>query len=234
MTTVADGFSFTNSFQQSFTTLTNYLPQLLGALIILIVGYIVAKVLEKVVARLLERFRVNESIGRTGVQPVLERSGLNTTPAKLIAKAVFWFVFIIVLTMFAGALGIPGISDFITELIGYIPNIVAAIVILFLAIAFGKFLAGVVRGVTNNENLAKATQILIIVYAVFAALVQLKIAQQLTGPTFLIVLGGVALAAGLAFGLGGRAAAEKFVNRVTDTPLRSDAEPNPARPTPNP
>lgn len=212
--TLAASFSITESFQSAFTTLFNYLPELLGALIILVVGYLIARLIEKVLARLLVKVRVNESLERAGVQEALDRSGTGLTPATLIAKVVFWFVFLMVLTMFASALGVPAITNFLNQMIAYIPNIFAAIVILFLAVIFSRFLARVVRGVTNSEVLGKATRIVIMVYATFIALVQLHIAQALTGPTFLIVLAGAALAAGLAFGLGGRAEAERFISRA--------------------
>lgn len=210
----AGGIHFSQSIQSAFTTLFDYLPQLIGALVVLVVGYLIARLIEKVVARLLVKARVNDGLARAGVQDMLSRSGTGLTPATLIAKVVFWFIFVIVLTMFASALGVPEITSFLNQATAYIPNIFAALAILFIAMVFSRFLASLVRGMTNSDGLAKATQIGIMVYAVFLALVQLHIAQSLTGPTFLIVLAGVALAGGLAFGLGGRAEAERFISRV--------------------
>ncbi|HVX45212.1 MAG TPA: hypothetical protein VHC49_15085 [Mycobacteriales bacterium] len=214
---MADSFSVTQSFQDAFDTLLHFIPRLIGALIILIVGYLIARLIERVVARLLVKLRVNETLANVGVQRVLDRSGTGLTSATLLAKIVFWFVLVIVLTMFAGALGISEISTFMNQMIAYIPNIFAAIVIVFLAMLFGRFLAGIVQGLTQSQALAKATQTIIIVYAVFVALVQLHIARQLTGPTFLIILAGIALAGGLAFGLGGRAEAERYISRIVSS-----------------
>lgn len=97
----------------------------------------------------------------------------------------------------------------------YIPNIFAALLIIFLATLLGRFLAGIVRGVSGSDTLAKLTYWAILIYAIFMALMQLHIAQQLTGPTFLIILGGIALAGGLAFGLGGRDQAKNAIERFT-------------------
>jgi hypothetical protein len=127
---------------------------------------------------------------------------------------VFWFVFIIALTMASDALGIPQVSAVLAQLVAYIPSIIAAILILILAALLANFLAGIVRGATGSDLLASVARYAIIVYAAFAALTQLGIAVQLTSNTFLILLGGVALAAALAFGIGGREIAQDVLQRA--------------------
>ncbi len=134
---------------------------------------------------------------------------------------MFWFVFIIALTMAADALGIPQVSAVLAQLIAYIPNIIAAILILILAALLANFISGIVRGATGSGLLASISQYAIIVYAAFAALTELGIAVQLTAPTFLIVLGAVALAAAIAFGWGGRDVAKDIIERYYD---RQDEE----------
>ncbi|HEY3510304.1 MAG TPA: hypothetical protein VGL36_14125, partial [Kribbella sp.] len=127
---------------------------------------------------------------------------------------VFWFVFLISFTMFASALGVPEISNFMSDMLGYIPRIFAAIVIVCLAALFANFLAAIIRGATGNETLAKVARYAVLVYAAFAALTQLGVAVQLTGNTLLIVLAGGALALGLAFGLGGREMAGRALGNL--------------------
>ncbi|MGH3449035.1 MAG: mechanosensitive ion channel family protein [Nocardioidaceae bacterium] len=214
---LADGFSFSQPFENAFSTLMQYIPRLIGALIILLVGYIVAKVIGKLITTLLEKIHFNQTMERANLQQFLDRAGADLTPSSLLGKVVFWFVFIITLTMFASALGVPQISGFLNKMVGYIPNVFAAILIVFLAMLFGRFLAGIVRGFTGSAALGKATNLVIVIYAVFVALVQLHIAQQLTGPTFLIVLAGLALAFGLSFGLGGREQAKQMIERFASS-----------------
>ncbi len=100
------------------------------------------------------------------------------------------------------------------QLIAYIPSIIAAILILILAALLANFLADVVRGFTGSRVLAGIARYAIIVYAVFAALTQLGIAVELTAPTFLILLGAVALAAAIAFGIGGREVARDIIEKA--------------------
>jgi hypothetical protein len=127
---------------------------------------------------------------------------------------VFWFVFIIAITMAADALGIQQVSQVLGQLVAYIPSIIAAILILVLAALLANFLAGIVRGTTGSALLANIARYAIIVYAAFAAITELGIAVQLTAPTFLIILGAAALAAAIAFGWGGRDVAKEIVENA--------------------
>ncbi len=181
----------------------SYIPQLIGAIIILIVGYIVAKLLQAVVTRVLGAISFEHWMERGGIRQFFERAETRQTPTSILGTLVFWFVFIIAIVMATDALGIRQVSAVLGDLIAYIPSVIAAVLILILAALLANFLAGIIRGATGSDILATAARVAIIVYAVFAALTQLGIAVQLTANTLLIVLGGVALAAAIAFGFGG-------------------------------
>ena len=198
-----------------------FIPQLIGAIVILVVGYIGAKILQAVVARVLKAVGFDGWMERGGIKQFFDRAQTRETPATVLGKLVFWFVFIITITMAADAMGIQQVSQVLAQLIAYIPSIIAAILILILAALLANFLSGIVRGTTDNDILANIARYAIIVYAVFAALTELGIAVQLTAPTFLIVLGAVALAAAIAFGWGGRDVAKDIIERYYD---RSDEE----------
>jgi small-conductance mechanosensitive channel len=198
-----------------------FIPQLIGAIVILVVGYIGAKILQAVVARVLKAVGFDGWMERGGIKQFFDRAQTRETPATVLGKLVFWFVFIITITMAADAMGIQQVSQVLAQLIAYIPSIIAAILILILAALLANFLSGIVRGTTDNDILANIARYAIIVNAVFAALTELGIAVQLTAPTFLIVLGAVALAATIAFGWGGRDVAKDIIERYYD---RSDEE----------
>src|SRR5215217_501890 len=206
--------------QDAIGLFLSYIPQLIGALIILIVGYIVAKVLQAIVGRVLQGIGFDRWMERGGIKQFFDRAETNQTPVSILGALVFWFVFIIAITMAADALGIPQVSVVLAQLIAYIPSIIAAVLILILAALLANFISGIVRGATGSDILASIAHYAIIVYAVFAALTQLGVAVQLTANTFLIVLGAIALAAAIAFGIGGREVArdilEKAYNRSSD------------------
>ncbi len=202
------------SLQEALSQFFGYIPQLIGAIVILIVGYIVAKILQAVVGRILQGIGFNGWMERAGIKRFFDRADTRQTPASILGKLVFWFVFIIAIVMATDALGIRQVSAVFSQLIAYIPNIIAAILILILASLLANFVAGLVRGATGVDVLGTVAQVAIIVYAVFAALTQLGIAVQLTAPTFLIVLGAIALAAAIAFGFGAQGVARDIVERA--------------------
>ena len=202
------------SLRNALDVFFSYIPQLIGAIIILIVGYIIAKILQAVVSRVLKGVGFDGWMERGGIKQFLDRAQTRETPATVLGKLVFWFVFIIAIVMATDALGIRQVSAVLSQLIAYIPNVIAAVLILILAALLANFLASVVRGATGSDLLSNIARYAIIVYAVFAALTQLGIAVQLTAPTFLIVLGAAALAAAIAFGFGAQGVARDIVEKA--------------------
>jgi small-conductance mechanosensitive channel len=204
------------SFRAALDAFFAFIPQLIGAILILIIGYIVAKILQAVVSRVLKAIGFDGWMERGGIKQFFDRAQTRETPATVLGKLVFWFVFIIAITMAADALGIQQVSEVLAQLIAYIPSIIAAILILILAALVANFLSGIVRGATGSDVLSSIARYAIIIYAGFAALTELGIAVQLTAPTFLIVLGAVALAAAIAFGWGGRDVAKDLIEKYYD------------------
>src|ERR687897_281136 len=202
------------SLRNALNVFLAYIPQLIGAIVILVIGYIVARILKAVVARVLQAIGFDGWMERGGIKQFFDRAQTRETPATVLGTLVFWLVFIIAITMAADALGIRQVSEVLGQLIAYIPSVIAAILILVLAALLANFLAGVVRGATGSDLLANIARYAIIVYAVFAALTQLGIAVQLTAPTFLIILGAVALAAAIAFGFGAQGVARDIVQKA--------------------
>ncbi len=202
------------SLQNALGTFLEYIPQLIGAIIILIIGYIVARILQAVVARVLQAIGFDRWMEHGGIKQFFDRAQTRETPASVLGRLVFWLVFIIAITMAADALGIRQISAVLGQLIAYIPSIIAAILILVLAALLANFLAGIVRGATGSDLLSNIARYAIIIYAAFAAITELGIAVQLTAPTFLIVLGAVALAAAIAFGFGAQGVAKDIVEKA--------------------
>ena len=202
------------SLRAGLTAFFAFIPQLIGAIVILIIGYIVARVLKAVVGRVLQGVGFDGWMEKGGIKQFFDRAQTNQTPATIIGTLVFWFVFIIAITMAADALGIQQVSEVLAQLIAYIPSIIAAILILILAALLANFLAGIVRGATGSDLLSNIARYAIIIYAGFAAITELGIAVQLTAPTFLIILGAVALAAAIAFGFGSQNVARDIVEKA--------------------
>jgi small-conductance mechanosensitive channel len=203
----------TQSLSDGLGAILGALPALIGAIIILVIGFIIAKVLQGVVTRVLQSMGFQGWMESGGIKQFFDRSQTNQTPLSILGKLVFWLVFFIAITMAVDTLGISAISDVLAQFIAYIPQIIAAILILVLATLLANFVAGIIRGATGSNLIGSVAQYSIIVFAAFAALTQLGIAKELIAPTFLILLGGVTLAAAIAFGLGGKGVAQQMVEQ---------------------
>jgi len=200
--------SFFDRIQQSFAQLGAFIPSLVGALVILFAGYLLAKLLEKGTARLLRRLRFNELLERGGVTQAVERSGTHLNPARVLANLVFWFVMFVVIMIAANALGMETLADVFSELVGYIPSMMAAIVLLIVGIVLGRFVGGLILAsagaIQGGPTLARVGRWGVILLAIFMALQQLGIANEIVVTAFAILFGAVALALALSFGLGNR------------------------------
>src|SRR5215210_801421 len=203
--------ALTQSLSDGLGAILGALPALIGALIILVIGFIIARVLQGIVTRVLQSMGFEGWMEQGGIKQFFERSQTTQTPLSILGKLIFWLVFFIAITMAVDTLGISAISDVLAQFIAYIPQIIAAILILVLATLLANFVAGIVRGATGSNIAGSVAQYGIIVFAAFAALTQLGIAEGLIAPTFLILLGGVSLAAAIAFGLGGQGVARQMV-----------------------
>jgi tetrahydromethanopterin S-methyltransferase subunit C len=142
------------SFSEGMATFFSYIPQLIGALVILIIGYIIAKVLQAITTRVLKSMGFESWMESGGIKQFFERSQTQQTPLSIIGKLVFWLLFFIALTMAVDTLGISQISAVLAQFIAYIPQIIAAILILILAAMLANFVAGIVRGATGMRSSA--------------------------------------------------------------------------------
>ncbi|MFC1821591.1 hypothetical protein ACFL9T_02710 [Thermodesulfobacteriota bacterium] len=116
-------------------------------------------------------------------------------------------------------MGLPIVSDILNNIFLYIPNVVAAIMVLILGILFGNLLSAVVRtaasnaGLSSAEGMGKIALYAIIVFSAAIALIQLGIGEEIVGSAFGLAFGSIALAFGLAFGLGGKDVAADYLKK---------------------
>lgn len=186
-----------------------FLPRILNFVIILIVGYIIARLVRAALVRLLRFAHFDQIADRGGVTRALELAGTRLDAAAVLADVVFWWIFLVFIEMAVNALGLVQISAFINAVLGYIPNVFVAILILIVGSLLANVLAGAVRGATAEAGLttsgllANVARWAILVFAFLAALTQLRVAENMIFILFAAMVGMLALAGGLALGLGG-------------------------------
>jgi len=208
------------SFQSALALLFDFVPRLIGFLVIILIGWIVGTAVSKAVTFLLKKVGFDRLAQRIGLHRVGQQAGVSLDVADILGKVVYWFVFLIFLVPAVNALDIPAVSNILTQIIAYIPNVFVAILILFLGMFAATIAADVVRGAAgraglgNSNLIANIVRYAIIGFVVLVALEQLGIAPALLNILFTAVVGAAALAAALAFGLGGQDTARKYLNRT--------------------
>jgi hypothetical protein len=191
-----------------------FVPKLAAALGILIVGLAIAKIVERGTDLFLHKIGFDRWMQEGGVTEALERAGTRLDPSSVLAKLVFWTVTLLVILLAANALGVTAVSVLFAQLLEYIPHVITAVIVLVLGILLGEFIKDLVLasagGLPGGIGLARAAKAAIILLTVFMALEQLDIAQDIVVVFFIAVVGSAALAAGIAFGLGGREVAARI------------------------
>lgn len=216
--TISDwGAAVWSSIAAGMATLFAFLPALIGALVLFLIGWAIARILAKLTDRGLDALHFDSRMERVGVTRFLDRANVRMPPSNMVASLVKWFVILLTLLVVADALGLTQINTILTGILAYIPNVIAAIIILAIGVLLADFVQGLVRGTAGSAGMG-ASDLLgtvaywgILVFAILGALSQLHIAPDLMQTLYTALIGSVALAAAIAFGLGLRDQAAQVV-----------------------
>jgi mechanosensitive ion channel-like protein len=195
--------------------LADVLPGLVGAALILLTGYLVAKQLERWTDRTLTRLEFKRMVDAGGLADAMNRTRMG--PVNTVGRLVFWLMMLVVILLASSALGLENIRDMFGRMLDFIPSLISGIVIVILGIVVGEFVSGVIiasaGGVAGVPTLAKLAKGIMVLIALFMALQQVGVAEDIVTAAFTLILGSAALAAGLAFGLGNRELAGEITRR---------------------
>lgn len=199
-----------------------FIPALIGAIIVFVVGWIVASILGKLIEKLIKSIKVDQALEKVGFNKKLGEVGISETISELIGGIVKWFLILVFLMAATDILGLVQVTGFLNSIIFYIPNVVVAVVVLAIAFLVGNFVYNVVKGSTRAAGVMSATLLAtiskwaIIIFGLLAALIQLGIAVSLVNTIFIGIVSALAIAAGLAFGLGGKEEAAMIIKKVRE------------------
>ena len=185
-----------------------FIPTLIGALLILVIGYLVAKAVQWALRKGLGKLGVDRRLMETQAGRYLERTSPGMSPARGAGRVAFWLIFVFALVSAIGALNIAAVSAFMNQVLGYLPNVVAAIAIFIIAGLIAGAVGGLAHRTLGDTPTGKIAgtvgPILVMGIAVFMILTQLGIATAIVQITYTALMGAIALGLALAFGLGGR------------------------------
>ncbi len=211
------GAAFITSISAALAMFLGAIPKVIGFVVILLIGWFIASALATAVAAVLRSVKFNDLAQRSGLSSFIRNMGVHTDASGMIANVAKWFVRLIALVVAFDALGLPAVSEVLQQLLLWLPNLVVALVILVLAGLAANAVSTIVRGATaqaglgNPNVLANVAKFAIWTFAIVIAVNQLGIATTLVNTLFMGTVGALALALGLAFGLGGRETAGQIV-----------------------
>jgi hypothetical protein len=210
-----------DAFNDTIVRVGSFLPNLLIAIIIFLVGWVLASIAGGAVSAVLRKIKIDRLSENVGLGSLLKNTGLDFDLANFTGWIVKWFVVLIFLIAVAETLNLPQISGFIDQVAGYIPNVIAAAIILIIGIVIADALSNVVRKATGITRVVPAVILgsiarwSVLVFTFLAALAQLNVARDMIQILFAGIVITTSIALGLAFGLGGKDEAKRILEQMT-------------------
>lgn len=199
--------------------LGEFLPKLIGAVIILIAGWFVAKFLAFIIVKGLKVINFNFITEKAGIDGFMKKGGMKKGTIDILGILVYWLAILATLLIAFNVLGLTVVSDLVSKVTLFIPNVIVAVLILTIGLYFARFVEEAVVAYAKNIGMDEAAMFgrlarwAIVVFVVVIALDQMEIGKELLRMSFLILFGGIVLALALAFGVGGQKWAAEQVDK---------------------
>ena len=212
----------TVSANEFWQAIGSFLPSLFGAILLIIIGAFAAKLAEKIVRKLVGLLNLKSLQKNKAVKKTLESTDVNFDLANILGRVTFWVVIVIFALAIAEVLGLDAMRDTIRDLLGYLPNVFAAIIVLTVTIAGARLVRDAIgaaltrMSVDFSKSVASVSYYVIVIFGTLMALDQLGFDTTILANNITIIVAGIVFALGLAFGLGGRDVASKIVDQVYD------------------
>lgn len=222
------GDVFTLSLQSVWAGVAQFVPLLVIALIIFAIGWVLAALVEKLVESLFRSIKVDTALKGAGMEEVVKRAGYELNSGAFVGALVKWFIIVVFLMASLGMLGLDQVNSFLAQVVGYLPNVIIAVLVLMVAAvvaaAMQKLVVASALAAHSQSSalLGRVTKWSIWIFAILAALVQLGVAATLIQMILTAVFAGLALALGLAFGLGGKEVAQKMIEKTASHVLSKE------------
>lgn len=209
------------SFQDIWMGFAKFVPNLVVALVIFLIGWFVANLLGKVVAQIIRSIKVDHALRTAQVDLFLKRAGFNLDSGAFIGGLVEWFIIVIFLVAAFDVLGLNQVNTFLQQVVlVYLPQVIVASFIILVAAVIAEAVQKLVSGAASAGGIRSANfagsiaRWSIWIFGILTALFQLGVAATFIQTLFTGIVVAIAIALGLAFGLGGQQAAAEVIEKV--------------------
>lgn len=209
-----------SSVRDMVSTVTGYMPTFLTIISVLVLGWVVARVVSKIIARLLREIYFDTMCQHLGLAGILRKGGIKSSPSEVVGCIVYWVFMITVLATSIKIFGLPMVDELLKRLFSYVPSVISAVFVLIFGMILGNFISSLVRVVASNTDIPRPdimgmlTKYAIVLFAVTIFLHEIGLGGLVTGANLNTLFTSVCLALALAFGLGGRDTAAKYIDRL--------------------
>ena len=199
----------------------SFLPNLVAALVVFFIGWMCAELAGNLTRRLVNLLRIDQLFAALGVKQIFKHAGIDLHVAATVAALVKWLIIAVFLIVVADVFGLKQVADFLTRVTGYLPNVIAAAVILVIGLVVANAVSEAVLRSARVYKLASAqlaagiVKWSILVFVFMAMLVQLQIAASMVQTLFTGIVAALALTLGISFGLGGKDLAQKILDKLS-------------------
>ena len=211
---------FLSPIKEVLLTVSPLLLNLLYGLVLLLVGILIARGLQWLVITIFEALQLDKGSKQIGFNELLTKGGLKKGPTELLGDLIYWLSVFVTVTAVANLLGLAPVKELLGGLLAYLPAVLAAAYILGVGVFAAIFIAAIVLiilnniGLSNASTLAKIVQYAIVIFAFLTALGQLGISSNWIVSSIQLVIGAVALAFAIAFGLGAKDKAAELLDKL--------------------
>jgi ABC-type multidrug transport system fused ATPase/permease subunit len=209
------------SFQDIWVGVANFIPSLIAAIVLFLVGWLIAVILGRLVAQVIKAIKLDTALKGAGFDKVLDRAGFNLNSGAFIGALVKWFFIVVSLVAALEIIGLEAVTGYLSEVVlGYLPKVIVAALILLVSVVIAEAVQKIVVSAAKAANLTSAHVLgeiakwAIWIFAFMFALSQLQILNSFIQPLFIGIIAAISLALGLSFGLGGRDAAARYIEKV--------------------
>jgi hypothetical protein len=197
-----------------------FLPRLVAAIVVFLVGWLIAVLIGKFVWHVIRIIKLDQALESVGFKKFWERSGYKLDSPAFFYELVKWFFVIVFLMAATNILGLTQVSEFLSSVVLYLPNVFAAAFVLLIGVLVARLVEGLVRSWVKAAQLASANFLglisrwAVLVFSLLIALSQLGVADQIIQIVVTGLVAAGAIAIGLAFGLGGKSHAEDLIGKL--------------------
>ena len=208
----------TTPLREMLAQVAGFLPTVFISMGILLIGLFVSKLISKASLMLFRTIGVDKLTDKIGIATILKTGGIKHKTSDLLSTLIYWILMITVLTMTVKALGLVMVSSLFDQLLAYIPSIVSGVLVLIFGMLLAKVVSGLVYVTAVNTDvpypdmISRLSRLAITIYVTVIFLKEIGFGVLFEGTHFTIVLGGVVLALSLAFGLGGKDIASRYLD----------------------